>query len=72
MSAAAFLALLVIAMLPGAALRLELSFRRASKSGPRPEQPSPRPEPRVSRPELRSAPAGGYCQAPFSAAFQNG
>ena len=63
MSAAAFLALLVIAMLPGAALRLELNFRRTSKPSPRPEQPSPKPGPRSPRPELRMTPAGGYCQA---------
>jgi hypothetical protein len=64
MSAAAFLALLVIAMLPGAALRLELNFRRTSDR--------PRPEPRNPKPELRASPAGGYCQAPFSAAFGRG
>jgi hypothetical protein len=58
-SAAAFLALLAIAMLPGAALRLELNFRRAGKK---------RPEPRSPTPELRMSPAGGYCQAPLSAA----
>jgi hypothetical protein len=51
MSAAALLAM---AMLPGAALRLELNLRRrASKK---------HPEPRKPRPELRMAPAGGYCQ----------
>lgn len=46
MSAAAFLALLTIAMLPLSALRLELNFRRAVKKRP--------------RPELRIGPAGGY------------
>jgi hypothetical protein len=60
----AFLALLVIAMLPGAALRLELNFRRSreARGRPRPERPAPRPE-------LRAAPAGGYSQPPFSPAF---
>jgi hypothetical protein len=58
-----FLALLAIVMLALAALRLELNFRRAGEqsreSEPRPQRPAPRPE-------LRAAPAGGYCQAPFS------
>lgn len=61
MHPAAFLALLVIAMLVLAAFRLELDFRRTSKS-------RPTSEPRSSRPELRVAPAGGYCQTRFSAA----
>lgn len=61
MSAAAFLALLAVAMLPGAALRLELNFRRASEGRPEPKPGKPRPE-------LRAAPAGGYCQPAFSAA----
>ena len=69
MSAAAFLALLVIAMLPGAALRLELNFRRSAKRRPEAKK---RPEPRSPRPELRMSPAGGYCQAPLSAALRNG
>jgi|GEM_PF-6043071 len=46
MSAAAFLALLAIAMLPLSALRLELDFRRTVRNRP--------------RPELRIGPAGGY------------
>jgi hypothetical protein len=65
MSAAAFLALLVIAMLPGAALRLEMNFRRTAKKSP---EPQTRHEPRSPKPELRMAPAGGYCQAPLPAA----
>lgn len=52
MSAAPFLALLVIAMLPLTALRLELNFRRASRER---AEPAPRP-----RPQLRVGPAGGY------------
>lgn len=52
MSAAPFLALLAIAMLPLTALRLELNFRRASRERPEPEL---RP-----RPQLRVGPAGGY------------
>ena len=61
----AFLALLTIALMLLAALRLELNFRRAAEAGPAPE---PRTEPRSSRPELRSAPAGGYCQSPWPVA----
>lgn len=57
----AFLALLTIAMLMLAALRLELNFRNADKERPQPKLGAPRPE-------LRAAPAGGYCQAPFSPA----
>jgi hypothetical protein len=49
MSPAAFLALLTIAMLPGAALRLELNFRRTRRTA----QVRPRPQ-------LRIGPAGGY------------
>ena len=64
MSAAAFLALVVIAMLPGAALRLELNFRRSSEERPEPAPASPRPARSKPRPELRAAPAGGYWQAP--------
>ena len=64
----AFLALLTIAMLLLAALRLELNFRRTAEAGPAPEPRSPRPEPRGPRPELRASPAGGYCQSPWSAA----
>lgn len=62
----AFLALLTIAMLLLAALRLELNFRRTAEAGPAPEPRGSRPEPR--RPELRASPAGGYCQPPWSAA----
>jgi hypothetical protein len=58
-SAAAFLALVAIAMLPGAALRLELNFRRRSRKLPEARRPAP---------ELRRTPAGGYGQTPFSAA----
>ncbi len=65
MSAAAFLALLVIAMLPGAALRLELNFRRTSEEGPEPDPRTPKSGRRNPRPELRLAPAGGYWQAPL-------
>jgi hypothetical protein len=49
MSAAPFLALLAIAMLPLTALRLELNFRRTSRE-----------RSRAPRPELRMGPAGGY------------
>jgi hypothetical protein len=66
MPPAAFLALLTIAMLLLAALRLELNFRRTAEAGPGSEPRGPRPEPRRPRPELRASPAGGYCQAPFS------
>jgi hypothetical protein len=52
MSAAPFLALLAIAMLPLTALRLELNFRRSSKESARTEL---RPAP-----QLRVGPAGGY------------
>jgi hypothetical protein len=58
----AFLALLTIAMLVVAALRLELNFRKSGEEPAKPERPA-------RRPELRAAPAGGYCQAPFSPAF---
>lgn len=68
----AFLALLTIALMLLAALRLELNFRRAAEAGPAPEPRSPRPEPRSSRPELRSAPAGGYCQSPLPFAALRG
>ena len=61
----AFLALLTIALLLLAALRLELNFRRTAEAGPEPR--SPKPEPRGARPELRASPAGGYCQSPWSA-----
>jgi len=63
----AFLALLTIAMLVLAALRLELDFRRTAEAEPRPEPRRPEREPRSSRPELRASPAGGYCQSPWSA-----
>lgn len=56
----AFLALLTIALLVLAALRLELNFRRADKGRPEPANGAPRPE-------LRAAPAGGYCQPPLPA-----
>jgi hypothetical protein len=62
----AFLALLTIAMLLLAALRLELNFRRTAGAGPGPEPLRPEREPR--RPELRASPAGGYCQSPWSSA----
>ena len=52
MSAAPFLALLVIAMLPLTALRLELNFRRSARE---PAKTELRP-----RPQLRIGPAGGY------------
>ena len=63
----AFLALLTIALLALAALRLELNFRRTAEAGHAPEPRNPRPEPRSPRPELRASPAGGYCQSPWSA-----
>jgi hypothetical protein len=56
----AFLALLTIALLVLAALRLELNFRRTDKGCPEPANGAPRPE-------LRAAPAGGYCQPPLPA-----
>lgn len=69
----AFLALLTIILLALAAFRLELNFRRTCKEGPGhkpatsgPERRTTRPERRAPTPELRSAPAGGYWQAPFS------
>ncbi|HEX8449728.1 MAG TPA: hypothetical protein VF652_09075 [Allosphingosinicella sp.] len=69
----AFLALLTIALLMLAALRLELNFRRTAEAGPSagPREPEPargRPERPAARPELRAPPAGGYWQAPFSRA----
>lgn len=70
----AFLALLTIALLVLAALRLELDFRRTCREGPkpepealRPERQPPRPERRAPTPELWAAPAGGYWQAPIPA-----
>jgi len=68
MHPAAFLALLTIALLALAALRLELDFRRAAEAGPAPDPGSPGREPRSPGPELRASPAGGYCQPPLSAA----
>ncbi|MET1112165.1 MAG: hypothetical protein ABWX67_11625 [Allosphingosinicella sp.] len=68
MHPAALLALLTIAMLLLAALRLELDFRRTAEAGPPPEPRGHEPEPRSSRPELRASPAGGYCQSPWFAA----
>jgi hypothetical protein len=71
----ALLALLTIALLMLAALRLELNFRRiadagpAAASGPGEAEPSGRkPERPSARPELRAPPAGGYWQAPYSRA----
>ena len=58
MSAAPFLALLVIAMLPLTALRLELNFRRSSRDPAAAGTPSP--SMKRPRPELRIGPAGGY------------
>jgi hypothetical protein len=66
MAPAAFLALLAIAMLVLAALRLELDFRRTSEEAGEAEPRGARPERRKRKPELRAAPAGGYWQAPFS------
>jgi hypothetical protein len=66
MAAAPFLALLTIAMLMLAALRLELNFRRTAEEG-QAEPRTARPAGRNPRPELRVAPAGGYWQAPLSA-----
>jgi hypothetical protein len=73
MHAIAFLALLTIALLVLAALRLELDFRRTAEArpgaGPGGGEPERRrPEAAASRPELRAPPAGGYWQAPFSRA----
>ncbi len=56
----AFLALLAITLLIGAAFRLELDFRRSDKERSEPKARPPRPE-------LRAAPAGGYGQAPLPA-----
>jgi len=77
MHPAALLALLTIAMLVFAALRLELDFRRTCKEGPGPElvapgpeRRAPGPERRAPAPELRASPAGGYWQAPFARAPQ--
>jgi hypothetical protein len=63
----AFLALLTMAMLILAALRLELNFRRA-EAGPESGPDRREAEPPRRRPELRAPPAGGYWQAPFSRA----
>ena len=60
MPPAAFLALLAIAMLVLAGIRLELHFRRGSARAPGPESPA-------ARPELRASPAGGYSQRPLTA-----
>ncbi len=65
MHTAAFLALLAIALLALAALRLELNFRRAGKEDRRPEPAPPGQKRRPAAPELRASPAGGYWQAPF-------
>jgi hypothetical protein len=67
MHPAVFLAMLTIAMLMLAALRLELNFRRTAQAGQAPEPRDARPEARSPRPELRASPAGGYCQPPLSA-----
>lgn len=64
MHPAAVLALLTIAMLLLAALRLELNFRHTAEASPEPSRPEREPR----RPELRASPAGGYCQSPWSAA----
>lgn len=64
----AFLALLTIALLLLAALRLELDFRRTAAAGPGREPRGPGQDPRNPRPELRTSPAGGYCQSPLPAA----
>jgi hypothetical protein len=71
----AFLALLTIALLMLAALRLELNFRRIAEAGPNAgpglgeaEPAGRQPEPPSARPELRAPPAGGYWQAPYSRA----
>jgi hypothetical protein len=71
----ALLALLTIALLAFAVLRLELNFRRAAEAGagvePRSadrEPSSPEPQTRRPGPELRASPAGGYWQAPFARA----
>lgn len=73
MHPAALLALLTIALLAFAVLRLELNFRRTFKEGPapevgpsEPERRSPEPMGRPRAPELWAAPAGGYWQAPIS------
>ncbi|HYI39402.1 MAG TPA: hypothetical protein VE053_03700 [Allosphingosinicella sp.] len=70
MHPAALLALLTIALLAFAALRLELDFRRTCKADLRPEPSASGPERRAPAPELRAAPAGGYWQAPFPRAPQ--
>ena len=62
-----FLALLTIAMLLVAALRLELNFRRTVEAGPGADPRGSRPGREPRRPELRASPAGGYCQSPWSA-----
>ncbi|HEX8512716.1 MAG TPA: hypothetical protein VF688_06365 [Allosphingosinicella sp.] len=71
----AFLALLTIAMLTLAALRLELDFRRTAGAAPNAgsgrgeaEPAGRQPEAPSARPELRAPPAGGYWQAPYSRA----
>ncbi|HEX8309254.1 MAG TPA: hypothetical protein VF645_12640 [Allosphingosinicella sp.] len=64
----AFLALVTMAMLLLAALRLELNFRRADEAGSDAGAGRGKPEPPRRRPELRAPPAGGYWQAPYSRA----
>lgn len=66
MHPAVFLALLTIALLALAALRLELDFRRAAAPGAGREAGGPGRKEGRSRPELRASPAGGYCQSPWS------
>jgi hypothetical protein len=68
----AFLALLSIALLILAALKLELNFRRTAEAGPaagpgraEAEPSGGQPKPPGARPELRAPPAGGYWQAPY-------
>lgn len=66
MNPAALLALLTIVLLAFAAFRLELNFRRSRTKRPEPK-PSPSGTDRGAPAlELRSAPAGGYWQAPFT------
>jgi hypothetical protein len=68
MHPAAFLALLTIALLALAALRLELDFRRGFGKAPEGVAPGPERRPPAPKrpPELRAAPAGGYWQAPVT------
>jgi hypothetical protein len=56
MTAAAFLALLVIAMMMLSGLRLELNYRRGQKVAAGPGPASPVERPTVPRPSLRRVP----------------